>query len=54
MDKKKLPVVNRQETEVDPEGAPTTDTERALVPIWADVLHMKVIDVQESFFDLGG
>ena len=40
--------------EVDPEGMPTTETEKELAPLWAEVLQLKAVDVQESFFDLGG
>lgn len=55
LDKKALPPVKRSEgTEVDLEGLPSTVTEKELVPLWADVLGLKTVDVQESFFDLGG
>ena len=40
--------------DIDQEGLPSTDTERALVPLWGEVLSLKTVDVQESFFDLGG
>ncbi len=54
LDKKALPAVDKSHTETDPEGQPTTETERKLVPLWMEVLSLKSIDVQESFFDLGG
>ena len=53
LDKKALPPIDKQEA-VDKEGLPATDTERKLMPLWADVLHLKSVDVHESFFDLGG
>jgi thioesterase domain-containing protein/acyl carrier protein len=34
--------------------APSTQTERKLVRIWADVLKLERIGVNENFFDLGG
>ena len=53
LDKKALPVVDKTQT-VDSEGLPSTDTERQLLPLWADVLQLQCVDVHESFFDLGG
>ena len=54
LDKKALPPIDDSVSNVDAEGLPTTDTERTLVAIWADVLQLKTVDIQESFFDLGG
>ncbi len=54
LDKKALPLVDKSHTESDPEGQPSTETEKKLVPLWMEVLSLKSIDVQESFFDLGG
>jgi acyl carrier protein len=34
--------------------APRTPTEEALVQVWADVLKLDQIGVEEDFFDLGG
>ncbi|HSF44306.1 MAG TPA: amino acid adenylation domain-containing protein, partial [Thermoanaerobaculia bacterium] len=34
--------------------APETDTERALVRIWEDLLHIAPIGVDDDFFELGG
>ena len=53
LDKKVLPAVDKTQT-VDAEGLPSTDTERQLLPLWADVLQLQCVDVHESFFDLGG
>ncbi len=49
-----MPPVDKMECEVDPESAPSTDTEKDLAAIWIDVLQLKAIDIHESFFDLGG
>ncbi|ELT91031.1 hypothetical protein CAPTEDRAFT_168750 [Capitella teleta] len=55
LDKKALPPIEKSEgIEVDPEGLPTTPTEKSLVPLWADILSLKSVDIHESFFDLGG
>ncbi len=34
--------------------APQTDTERALLPIWRDVLRAEQLSVDDNFFDKGG
>ncbi len=34
--------------------APRTPTEEVLAGIWAEVLHLEQVGVEESFFDLGG
>ena len=39
---------------VDAEGMPTTKTENTLESLWAEALQLKSVDIQESFFDLGG
>ena len=54
LDKKQLPPIDKTDTTSDPDSLPTTDTEKKLVPLWMDVLQLKAVDVQESFFDLGG
>jgi len=54
LDKKALPAVDCQSRDEEQEGRPSTDTERKLEPLWAEVLQQKHVDVQESFFDLGG
>ena len=53
LDKKALPSIDKTAT-VDVEGLPCTPTETKLMPLWGDVLQLKIVDVQESFFDLGG
>lgn len=55
LDKAALPSVNSQQAEeVGAEGRPSTVTEVALAEIWMEVLQLKEVDIQESFFDLGG
>ena len=54
-DKKSLPAFDpKSQEDVNIEGVASTDTERALTTIWSELLHMTTVDVQESFFDLGG
>ena len=54
LDKKQLPPVDRTEAAADPDEMPHTETEKKLVRLWKEVLQLKAIDIQESFFDLGG
>ena len=55
LDKKALPPFDSQLMDgVGAEGRPSTVTEVALSEMWIDVLRLKEIDIQESFFDLGG
>ncbi|CAL1531382.1 unnamed protein product [Lymnaea stagnalis] len=55
LDKSALPDFNSQQMEgVGSEGRPSTVTEVALAEIWIEVLQLKEVDIQESFFDLGG
>ena len=55
LDKKALPAFDSQLMDgVGAEGRPSTVTEVALAEMWIDVLRLKEIDIQESFFDLGG
>lgn len=35
-------------------AAPETQLEKSLAAIWADVLEVKAIDINDNFFDLGG
>lgn len=55
IDRKQLPAPSqsadgRQRTVV----PPSTDPERALAPIWEEVLKVKPISITDNFFDLGG
>ena len=52
LDKKKLPPVGSGDT--GEEGLPSTPTERKLAQLWCEILNITAVDVQESFFDLGG
>lgn len=58
LDKKALPPIDLKgdTTEVEADGLAKTQTEKKLVPLWAEVLQLKStsIDIHESFFDLGG
>ncbi|XP_059147349.1 uncharacterized protein LOC131935076 [Physella acuta] len=55
LDKSALPDFNSQQIEgISAEGRPSTVTEVALAEIWIEVLQLKEVDIQESFFDLGG
>lgn len=56
LDKKALPPYDSQQSVNGNcfEDAAITETERQLLPIWREILGAKHVDVQESFFDLGG
>lgn len=52
LDKKRLPPLDYDDA--DEEGTPSTNTEKRLAKLWCDILSVRTVDVQESFFDLGG
>ncbi len=54
VDKRALPPVNPKTDVVEVESLPKTPTETKLASIWSEILNLPAIDVQESFFDLGG
>ncbi|KAL4002395.1 thioester reductase domain protein [Acanthocheilonema viteae] len=54
VDKKALPPVDPQKDVVEASALPKTPTEERLAKVWAEVLSRTAIDIQESFFDLGG
>ncbi|CAD5206504.1 unnamed protein product [Bursaphelenchus okinawaensis] len=54
IDRKALPDVEFERDVVETEALPQTPTEKKLAAIWADVLQHSTLDIQESFFDLGG
>ena len=54
VDKKVLPAVDAEKHTVEPDSLPQTETEKRLANVWMDILALKRIDIQESFFDLGG
>lgn len=54
IDKKALPEVDFERDVVETEALPQTPTEKKLAAIWADALQHSTLDIQESFFDLGG
>jgi acyl-coenzyme A synthetase/AMP-(fatty) acid ligase/acyl carrier protein len=53
VDRKALPVPE-YEADADRYVAPRTPAEEALAEIWAEVLGLERVGVEESFFDLGG
>ncbi|VDK29103.1 unnamed protein product [Gongylonema pulchrum] len=54
IDKHALPAIDMQNDVVEANALPKTATEERLAKVWAEVLSRSVIDIQESFFDLGG
>ncbi len=54
LDKKALPPLNKEEATVEAECLAKTPTELRLAEIWTRLLGLTLIDIQESFFDLGG
>lgn len=54
IDKKALPPVNYQRDVVEADALPQTETENKLAQLWAEILNTQTLDIQESFFDLGG
>lgn len=54
IDKKALPLpktISNQEAKVE---KPTTKTQRQLVEIWENILHISPIGIKDNFFELGG
>ncbi|XP_069130390.1 uncharacterized protein [Argopecten irradians] len=55
LDKKALPPFDKEcENDIDKEAQPSTETEKEVAQIWKQVLQIKDVDIQESFFDQGG
>ncbi|MEU5152516.1 amino acid adenylation domain-containing protein, partial [Streptomyces yangpuensis] len=54
VDRKALPTPDPQTLATGPARQPRTDTERALCAVFADVLGLPSIGIDDSFFDLGG
>ncbi|MBV9788833.1 MAG: amino acid adenylation domain-containing protein, partial [Chloroflexi bacterium] len=54
LDRKALPAPSTPGSAETRYVAPRTETERRLAAIWADVLKIERIGVEDSFFDLGG
>jgi amino acid adenylation domain-containing protein len=52
LDRKALPAPEYES--VQEYAAPRTGTEEVLAQLWAEVLHLKLVGVQDNFFDLGG
>ena len=55
LDKKALPKFDKEsQTDSDKMAAPKTDMEKQMAKVWSKVLKLQDIDIQDSFFDLGG
>ncbi|XP_006818170.1 uncharacterized protein LOC102809176, partial [Saccoglossus kowalevskii] len=55
LDKKSLPPIDLHGDRGDEIcTAASTETEKMLASLWADILRVRQVDVQENFFDLGG
>ena len=54
IDKKALPAPDTSELLGDQYIAPSTETEKALVEIWQDVLEVDRVGIRDNFFELGG
>lgn len=56
IDKKALPPVDFSRDVVELEALPQTENEKELAKIWTEILHLGSghLDIQESFFDMGG
>uniref|UniRef100_A0A1I8BUP7 Fatty acid synthase n=1 Tax=Meloidogyne hapla TaxID=6305 RepID=A0A1I8BUP7_MELHA len=56
IDKKALPPVDFARDVVEIEALPQTENEKELAKIWIEILHLGSghLDIQESFFDMGG
>ncbi|MGE0605774.1 MAG: amino acid adenylation domain-containing protein [Pirellulales bacterium] len=54
VDRRALPVPERNREASTPYVAPRTRAERVLAKIWADVLHLERVGVDDEFFELGG
>ena len=55
LDKKALPSIHELSSASSASyTGPETATEKFLARIWKDILNMEIVDVHESFFDLGG
>ncbi|HEX7892592.1 MAG TPA: condensation domain-containing protein, partial [Terriglobales bacterium] len=54
VDRKQLPAPDRKADAAGNYVAPRTPTEQILASIWAEVLRIEAIGIQDNFFDLGG
>ena len=60
LDKKALPSIHSKQripdthAPSDERSSPATEIERYLESVWCEVLQLEFVDVQESFFELGG
>lgn len=54
INRKALPKVDYERDIVEAECLAQTETEQRLSKIWSLILQHTLLDIQESFFDLGG
>lgn len=54
IDLKALPEIDFAHDVVEAESLARTFTEQRLEKIWSTILQHSILDIQESFFDLGG
>lgn len=54
IDRKALPKVDYHRDVVEAESLAQTPTEQKLAIIWSQILQHSTLDIQESFFDMGG
>ena len=53
LDKKALPPLQPAD-EFNQDFTTLTATEQILAPLWVKLLNLRSVDIQESFFDMGG
>jgi hypothetical protein len=55
LDKNALPPFDKDSSDEDQSlMSPSTETEKIVSVMWINVLKMRHVDIEESFFDLGG
>ncbi|ACK73919.1 amino acid adenylation domain protein (plasmid) [Gloeothece citriformis PCC 7424] len=54
VDYKALPIPDKILSETEDFAAPTSETEKQLATIWAEVLRLEKVGIHDNFFELGG
>ncbi|MBD2166644.1 amino acid adenylation domain-containing protein [Calothrix membranacea FACHB-236] len=55
IDRRALPIPEIQSSDLkEAYEAPNSEIERAIANIWLEILHLEKVDINDSFFDLGG
>jgi acyl carrier protein len=54
IDRKRLPAPEQSDIQQVTYVAPRTQTEKVLAGIWAEVLGLEQVGIEDNFFDLGG